>query len=379
MTRQAADYLCDLIRFPSVSQDSNSDVTDQIDVWLKKLNFETERIDYHDQNGVLKSCIAGRRGPTGVSGLAWFGHTDVVPVNSWSFSKSGPFEPLITSDRLYGRGSCDMKGSLACMLEAAGRTASDQLKAPVFIMLTADEEIGMRGARELSQRSLIYREIVQQQTRAIIGEPTMLQVVYSHKGGRAIAVTSTGRAAHSSTGLGVNANLAMIPFLSDLREFYYEMETEAQWLDDRFVPPTTTMNIGVNDHNGAVNITAAKSTCIIYFRPMPGQNADAAVARIQNLASRHGLQFELLFSGEPLFTDPSSPFVQELIGITGTEKPRTVAYGTDGAVFTELRNIVVLGPGSIDQAHTDDEFITLDQLSRGQALYSYLIHRWCMN
>jgi acetylornithine deacetylase len=264
------------------------------------------------------------------------------------------------------------------MLAAAAATAESTLQAPVFVFATADEEIGMRGARELVERSTIYRETVATQSRAIIGEPTMLEVVHAHKGGRAIAVTSVGRAAHSSTGLGVNANLAMIPFLSDLKQFYDEMETDPRWLDSRFEPPTTTMNIGVNDHNQAVNITAAKSVCIIYFRPMPGQDADAAVRRISDLAERHGLKFELLFRGEPLFTDPQSGYVQELLQLTGQSRSRTVAYGTDGAVFTELNQIVVLGPGSIDQAHTDDEFITLDQLDRGSDLYERLIRRWCV-
>jgi acetylornithine deacetylase len=375
---RALDYLKELISYPTVSCDSNIEVTLLVRKWLTDLKFETEIIEYQDQNGVSKACLAGRKGPRQQTGLSYFCHTDVVPVTSWSFAHSGPWNPHVTADRIYGRGSCDMKGSLACMLAAAAATAESTLQAPVFVFATADEEIGMRGARELVERSTIYRETVATQSRAIIGEPTMLEVVHAHKGGRAIAVTSVGRAAHSSTGLGLNANLAMIPFLSDLKQFYDEMETDPRWLDSRFEPPTTTMNIGVNDHNQAVNITAAKSVCIIYFRPMPGQDADAAVRRISDLAERHGLKFELLFRGEPLFTDPQSGYVQELLQLTGQSRSRTVAYGTDGAVFTELNQIVVLGPGSIDQAHTDDEFITLDQLDRGSDLYERLIRRWCV-
>lgn len=264
------------------------------------------------------------------------------------------------------------------MLGAACATVDSVLRAPVFIMATADEEIGMRGAMELAGRSTIYREIADSQSRAVIGEPTSLEVVHAHKGGRAIRVSSLGRAAHSSTGLGINANLAMIPFLSELKAVYDDMETNPAWQDNRFTPPTATMNIGVNDHNEAVNITAARSDCVIYFRPMPGQNADDAVDRIRQLAEKHGLLFELLFRGAPLFTDPSSDYVRELLALTGNSQSRTVAYGTDGAVFTDLRNIVVLGPGSIDQAHTDDEWISLEQLQKGTALFEQLIRHWCV-
>ena len=101
------------------------------------------------------------------------------------------------------------------------------------------------------------------------------------------------------------------------------------------------------------------------------------VQRLKTLAESNGLQFELLFAGTPLFTDPDTPFIRELLELTSLSASRTVAYGTDGAVFTELRNIAVFGPGDIAQAHTDDEWIELDQLEKGTALYQQAIHRWC--
>ena len=101
------------------------------------------------------------------------------------------------------------------------------------------------------------------------------------------------------------------------------------------------------------------------------------VERMRALAIQHGLNFSVLFSGEPLYTDPSNPFVQELLTLTSHSAPRTVAYGTDGAIFTELKNIVVFGPGDIAQAHTDDEWISLDQLQRGTDLYEQCVRRWC--
>ena len=101
------------------------------------------------------------------------------------------------------------------------------------------------------------------------------------------------------------------------------------------------------------------------------------VDRMRTLANQHGLKFDVLFSGQPLFTEPSNPFVQAILKLTSQKVPRTVAYGTDGAIFTELQNIVVCGPGDIAQAHTDDEWISLDQLQRGTDLYEQCIRRWC--
>lgn len=374
---RAIDYLRELISFPSVSSESNVSVSDRVEDWLKSFGFDTERVNYVDAAGVAKSNVLAKKGPSNGCGLAWFGHTDVVPVNSWSYPNSGPWQPWIESGRVYGRGSCDMKGPIACMLSAIAAMESSALTAPLWFVVTADEEIGMPGARTVVERSLIYRDIVAAQARSIIGEPTGLKVVYAHKGGRSVRVTSVGRAAHSSTGLGINANLALIPFLTEVRRIHDELETSAAWHDQRFSPPTPTMNLLIRDSNTAMNITSAMSRCTLYFRPMPGQDADGMVDRIRRLAEASGLEFEVLFSGEPLLSDPEGPFIRELLILSGTERAETVSYGTDGAVFTELQNMAVFGPGSIAQAHTDDEWISVEQLERGTELYRQAIQRWC--
>src|SRR5690606_17102638 len=115
-------------------------------------------------------------------GMAYFGHTDVVPADPWFSREHGPFQPTVVGERLYGRGSCDMKGSVASMLAAAARFSPSQLKQPVYITCTADEEIGYGGAAAVVKRSKLYREMVAGGSRGIIGEPTLLEVVYAHKG-----------------------------------------------------------------------------------------------------------------------------------------------------------------------------------------------------
>ncbi len=211
----AVDLLKQLIAFPSVSSDSNEAISSFVEQELVRRQFRVERLTYTDSDGVLKVCVCGRRGPAG-TGLAWFGHTDVVPVDTWSFASSGPWDAYETDGRIYGRGSCDMKGSLACILEAVERIG--ETAGPVFVVCTADEEIGYHGAGKVAAESEIFREIVDSDSVGIIGEPTCLQVVCGHKGGYVGRTVSRGIAGHSSTSAGVNANLAMIPFLAELRE-----------------------------------------------------------------------------------------------------------------------------------------------------------------
>ncbi|MFM7057777.1 MAG: M20 family metallopeptidase [Planctomycetota bacterium] len=374
---QTLDYLRELIAFPSVSSESNVAVTDQCEDWLRALGFETERVSYTDALGVSKSNVIARRGPSGGPGLAWFGHTDVVPAASWSHSGAGPWSADVQEGRVYGRGSCDMKGPVACILAAAASIRSPQ-RAPLWIVLTADEEIGMHGARQVAAASQMYREIVATCARAIIGEPTSLRVVHAHKGGRTLRAISRGRAAHSSTGLGINSNFALIPFLQEAARVHEQMEHALEWRDERFLPPTPTMNLLITDPNTASNITSPRSECTLYFRPMPGQQSDRVVAQLRDCAQRHGLEFEVLFSGEPLFTPPDAPFVRELLELSGGTKPETVAYGTDGAVLPELTSPVIFGPGDIAQAHTDNEWISLKQLEQGTQLYRRAIERWCV-
>jgi acetylornithine deacetylase len=372
----ALDFASRLVSFDSVSRKSNVAVTDFAALTLGNLGFEVERLEYEDAQGVRKACVVGKKG-AGTGGLAYFGHTDVVPADPWFSSEHGPFEPKVASGRLYGRGSCDMKGSIACMWAAAARFPVDKLHRPIYVTCTADEEIGYGGAREVAGRSQFYREMVTGNSHGIVGEPTQLEVVYAHKGTFGFTVISHGRAAHSSTNKGINANLAMIPFLAEMKAIHDELERDPAWQNQEFDPPSISWNIGINDHTAAVNITPPQCICTVYFRPMPGQDGDLLVARARLAADRNGLEFKRGHSGRALYVDPQSPFVQTVLKLAGRQSPRTAAYGTDGVMFGELKNILVLGPGDIAQAHTHDEWIDLAQLDLGTALYSRLIEHFC--
>lgn len=372
-----AEYLKQLIPFPSVSNTSNAAISDRVSEMLTELQFEVERLEYDDPNGVRKVSLVAKRG-AGTGGFAYFCHTDVVPAEDWKGPQQSPFEPFEHNNRLYGRGSCDMKGSLACLLAAASGLGNQTLNAPLYVTCTADEEIGFGGAADVARRSDFYREMVEHDVRCVIGEPTELSVVYAHKGVVGFHVTARGRAAHSSTREGVNANLAMIPFLQEMKEIHDETETDRKWQNDEFDPPTVSWNIGINDHTHAYNITPPQSVCTVYFRPMPGTDVEALLDRVKSAASSNRLEYSEPIRGNSLYTQPDSDFVKEMLSLSGNMSAKTVAYGTDGSMFPELNRIVVYGPGSIAQAHTHDEFIELEQLERGTKSYLRLIEEFCL-
>lgn len=371
------EYAQELIRFDSTSFRSNGEVSDYVDSVLGQLGFETERIEHTDAHGVPKSNVIGCFG-AGTGGVAYFGHTDVVPSDDWSIAEHGPFEPVLRDGRLYGRGSTDMKGSIACMLAAVESLRGEPFRAPVYLSCTADEEIDHRGAEELIQRSQIYRDLVAGNACGIVGEATSLDVVYAHKGGCQIVVTSHGTASHSSTREGLNANMAMIPFLQEVKAIHDETESDLQWMNDEFNPPTLCVNVGINDHTRAVNITAPQSICTICFRPMPGIDTESLVARLRDAADKHGLDFHLKASNNPFHRDPKTTFVKSCQELSSGNPPRTVGYGSEAGNFTEIERLIVLGPGDIAQAHKSDEFIDLEQLHRGEEAYRKCIQHFCL-
>ncbi len=373
---KALRYAKRLVGFDSTSCVSNSLISKYLELKLTKHGFVVEKIEYWDHKKVRKTNLVAKKGG-GQGGLAYCSHSDVVPAKKWFTKKFGAFEPAIARERLYGRGSCDMKGSIACMLTAAQQFAWDELKQPIYFIVTADEEVGFHGAKCVVEESKLYREMVATGTKAIIGEPTSLEVVHAHKGSIDIVATARGKAGHSGGRKGSNANLKMIPFLADIKAIYDETETEKKWHNDSFDPPTLSWNISVKDDAPALNVTAGKSVCQMYVRPMPGIDAEPLLNRVRESAQKNDLELEINPYGNGFFVDPGSDFVQESLRLAHRPKSKTVSYGTDGTMFTEIENKIVFGPGSIDQAHTVNEWIALEQLEKGTEMYVKMIRHWC--
>ena len=369
-------YAKRLIGFDSTSHLSNRKIAKYLEMKLTKHGFVVEVVEYRDSNNQRKINVIAKKG-SGHGGLAYFGHSDVVPAKRWFTKKYGPFEPAIGRERLYGRGSVDMKGSIACMLMAAQRVAWDDLKQPVYICITADEETGFHGAKCVVEESKLYREMVDTGTKAIIGEPTMLEIVHAHKGSVILTAKARGKAAHSSSRSGSNANLKLIPFLAEMKAIHDLTESDSTWHNEMFDPPTLSWNISMRDNGPARNVKASRSKCSVYFRSMPGINHEPLLERVRKVAEENDLKLEIQRQGEPFFVDPSSDFVTTMLELSHKKKAKTVSYGTDGGVLSEIENKVICGPGSIEQAHTKNEWISLEQLTQGTELYSKMIRHWC--
>ncbi len=373
---KALRYAKRLVGFDSVSHRSNRLISKYLEMKLTKHGFVVEKVEYLDKHKIRKTNLIAKKGG-GHGGLAYFAHSDVVPARKWFTNKFGPFEPAIARERLYGRGTCDMKGSIACMLTAGQMFAWDDLKQPLYFVVTADEEVGFHGARCVVEESKLYREMATHGTKAIIGEPTSLEVVHAHKGSIEIEAKSRGKAGHSSSRHGVNSNLTMIPFLQMMKDIHDETESNPRWHNNLFDPPTMTWNIRIKDDSPALNVTAAKSICSMYVRTMPEVDEGPLLARVKKAAHQCGLEVKIRKWGEAFYVDPESEFVQQSLKLAHRPKPKTVSYGTDGGVFTELDNKIVFGPGSIAQAHTRNEWIALEQLTQGTDMYAKMIRHWC--
>jgi len=373
---KALRYAKRLIGFDSTSHLSNRTIAKYLEMKLTKHGFVVEVVEYVDDNKQRKVNLVAKKG-NGTGGLAYFAHSDVVPAERWFTDKFTPFQPAIARERLYGRGSCDMKGSISCMLAASQRVSWNDLKAPLYFCVTADEEVGFHGAQCVAEESKLYREMVDHKTKGVIGEPTSLQIVHAHKGSIEMIAKAKGKMGHSGTQVHDNANLKMIPFLTEMKAIFDETETEEKWRNDLFDPPTLSLNILVKDNSPARNITPSRSTATVYMRSMPAINHEPLLQRAVAAAEEHGISLKVMRQAEPFFVDPSSEFVQEMLKIVHKKRPCTVSYGTDGGVFSEIEEKVVCGPGSIEQAHTANEWISLEQLNRGTDVYEKMVRHWC--
>jgi acetylornithine deacetylase len=366
----------EIVAFDTTTSLSNTALIDYLEDRLQRIGFHTERLEYDDQDNVRKASVVGKKGE-GLGGMAYFGHTDVVPAENWFTEEHGPFTPAIKGGKLYGRGSCDMKGSVASMLAAAERFEVSALKQPIYIACTANEEVDYGGAMQVKDHSNFYREMVQAQTNTIVGEPTLLDVVYAHKGGCVFQATARGESSHSSTKGGLNANWIMIPFLVKMKALYEETQNNPEWQDFEFDPPTLGGNIGIEDHPVAINIKKPVSICRMAFRPMPSTKTDLLIERVTECARECGVELVVNPVHEAFRVDPTAPFIKEVLHVAGKAEARTVGYGSEASVYTDLERRVLIGPGDIEQAHTFDEWISVEQLERGADTYAEFVKTWC--
>lgn len=370
----------ELIQCGSETASSNAKCSDLLCRMLQERRFEVRRYEHLDQQGRPKVTLAAvrhGRQPTD-SGLAFLSHSDVVSTDGWNaLDCGGPFDAKVHQDRLWGRGACDMKGPIASALAAIDRIEEAQQESPIYFFITGDEECGMLGADLLAKRCEIFSTMAQAGSVGIITEPTELRVVNSHKGGCRFKVISHGTAAHSSTSAGLNANWQLIPWLSHLREVSLRVQQDSSLRNELFDPPTLSLNAILRNQPAEFNITPSHASCEVFLRTMPATAWENLVESLVVTAREMGLEVSSVSSLPPLHTSTDCPFVLEALKLTQQSTPLTAGYATDGCRYGQLANLIVLGPGSIDQAHRCDEWISIDQLDRGTKIYHELLLRYC--
>lgn len=370
-----------LIAFPTVSRDSNLDLISYVAGLLEAHGIASRII--HSEDG-HKANLFATVGPAAGAGVMLSGHTDVVPVDGQDWTLP-PFQMTTRDGRLYGRGAADMKGFVACALAAALKAAKMELKTPLHLALSYDEEIGCIGVRSLVG---MLRSAPQKPALCIVGEPTGMQVATGHKGKIGAHATCRGREGHSALApLALNAIHLGCDFVAALRKEQDRLARESARDGDYDIPYTT---VHVGRMNAGVALNIVPNLCRIDFeiRNIAADNAEAILERIgreaariaseaSSIAPEAAIDIEVFNTYPGLDTPVNSQavaFVKSLIGANGTIK---VAFGTEGGLFS--RDVgtptVVCGPGSMAQGHKPDEFVSLEQMRRCDAMLDKLLER----
>jgi acetylornithine deacetylase len=370
-----------LIGFPTVSRDSNLALIEYVRDFLASCGVRAKL--YGDDSG-RKANLYAVIGPRDRGGVLLSGHTDVVPVDGQKWA-SDPFSLVERGGRLFARGAADMKGFIACALRAAQLATERELRIPLQLALSYDEEIGCVGVRSLIDDMVTWAHRPQ---FCIVGEPTLLRPAVGHKGKTALAATCRGHAAHSaSPGRGVNAIYMATELVDKIRVRQSSIEASGP-RDNGYEVPYTTLHVGVMRGGTVLNIVPAQCDLEFEIRNLPGDDAAqivagmradaAAIARsFHTEAMDSGIEFEVTNEYPPLDTPPDSDVVALVAALTGEHERIKVGFGSEGGLFSERLGVptVVCGPGSIDQAHKPDEFIERDQLRRCDAMMDALLDR----
>ncbi len=365
----------ELVSFPSVSEFSNESVSQFVADALVQLHFDLEWHSYVDAKGYTKVSLVAKRG-TGQGGVAFLAHTDVVPAEDWSVQNCGPFEPKEIGERLYGRGTCDMKGSLGCAIQAVKAIERHSQTHPIYFVVTSDEEVGMLGAKLVNTNSKYFQEMVENETVGIVGEPSQLKVFHAHKGVQRLSVRAHGRSAHTSTNEGVNANYQLIPALPGLLAIREASHSNPVYRDGNFDPPTLSWNMTITNEPEAVNVTTSLAQVNIFLRTMPSVDHQPLITAIEQLCEAHQLEIELQEAVRPWQVPPSADWVQEMLRLAGRTESSSVCFATDAGILQRLKKLIICGPGDIQQAHRCDEWISFDQLEKGVDVFRRAFQHW---
>lgn len=374
------ELLKTLVAFDTTSAKSN----------LELIDFVRDALANHGVSSTLtpspdgvKASLFATIGPEGEGGIGLSGHSDCVPVEGQAWS-SDPFKLELRDGKLYGRGACDMKGFLACVLASVPLFTARTLKEPIHIIVSYDEEVGCTGVRPLIAR--LGKDLPRPRV-VIVGESTSMTVIEAHKRIDAYRTIVTGKEAHSSLPqLGVNAISIAAELIEKIDQFGADLTASDR--EERFDPPFSTVQVGTIEGGTAPNIVPKICTFQWQVRSLPDADPNFAPKRLAAYAEERLLpgmrrvadtaSIETLHQGSvPAFlAKPGSEAVALALALTGANSTSAVSYATEAGLFEEAGcPTVICGPGDIEQAHAADEFVTTAQLDSCMAFLAKLAER----
>ena len=369
-----------LVGFDTTSYKSNLGLIEFIQSYLTKYGIKSTLV--HDESG-KKANLYATIGRTDIGGVMLSGHTDVVPVKGQNWD-TDPFCLTEVDDKLYGRGSADMKGFIALVLSRVPAMISTELNKPIHLAFSYDEEIGCVGVKRLLD--LMEHQPVKPHC-CIIGEPTSMEVVIGHKGKCSHRVQVRGHACHSGQApFGVNAVDYAAELIVYIRQLAREKAKNGPF-DKDYEVPYTTLHTGTVNGGTALNIVPNLCQFDFEIRHLYEEDPQYLLDKIKSYArdnlqvemntisAETGIDFETLATYPGLLTDPSSEFVFYIKQLLDNNAHSKVIFGTEGGLFQQRLGIptLVCGPGSIDQAHKPNEYLSLEQLKKGGQFLDSLI------
>jgi acetylornithine deacetylase len=375
------EILARLVAFDTTSTKSNLQLIDFIRNLLDDHGIKSQLVHNDDHN---RANLYATIGPLDIGGVMLSGHTDVVPTTGQDWN-SDPYQ-LKTEERLLlGRGACDMKGFIACVLAGLPQITAERLQTPIHLAFSYDEEIGCLGAKKLVE---VMAGFEIKPRIGLIGEPTNMGMVLGHKGKISFRVTVSGLSCHSAyISNGVNA----VEYAADLIAFIRKMNTQVQQqlADHSYSVPHSTFHVGSIKGGTALNIVPQQCEFEFEIRNLPQQDLAALVHEIKHYAndvllvdmrSRYPeceIRFDETSYYPGLHTDPASAVIAYTRAINPIDEiGDNVSFGTEAGLFDGIGiNCLVCGPGSIDQAHKADEFVSREQIQSCDQMIENLVHR----
>lgn len=381
MHASSIDYLDKLVGFPTISRDSNLDLIQFVKGEAEALGATCTIVKSEDGR---KANLLFSIGPADRPGILLSGHTDVVPVEGQAWT-SDPFRLRKAQGRLYGRGTADMKGFIACALILFGKAARRKLKAPLSLACSYDEELGCIGVRRLLD---MMEKMPVRPRFCIVGEPTSLQVVTAHKGKSGMKVLCKGLEAHSALApLAVNAVYMALDLIAEIRAIQAEIVRDGV-RDGDYDVPHTTLHAGNISGGEVINIVPNRCRFDYEIRYIPEDDPRIHVRRIEAAAEKIVNEARKIFAGADIEfapaasypamnTPPDSEVVSFMKSVTLGNSTGKISFGTEGGLFQERLGIptIVCGPGSIAVAHKADEYIEEEQMARCDQVLERILER----